>query len=295
MNHVVKIVTHHTDNTGAAKAWAKDGVCAIGFVFDSRIALADSETIKQHLKDIGRNESSIPSYVSQFLRFRDDIEVGDIVFAYVGGNIVGLVGEIETDFIYSGENDVAQYFNYPNQRSVRWWKEPRFFDRRELPHDLVKWVATTGTILRKEYDTVQLKEILGRIKSGDAIDSLETQNEDEIKDFIEDNISKIEDGLIFEEREKEIAGRFMDFFTTDADGNQVIIEVKQWGTPDGLTQLRGYMRDLRRESEESNIRGILVALDFSRECIEDCEELVSLGVPIKLCRAKKTFTFSNVS
>lgn len=71
--------------------------------------------------------------------------------------------------------------------------------------------------------------------------------------------------------------------------------MKQWGTPEALTQLRGYMRDYRKEYTGDNIRGILVALDFSRRCIEEYEELRSVEFKIKIVRAKKTFNFNEIS
>lgn len=292
--HVVKIVTHHTDTIGAAKAWIREGVCAVGFVYDEETAHSDAETIRQYMLDEGSNEASIPSYSSQFLRFRDEVEVGDLVFAYVTNNRVGMVGVVRSEMFYTEDNSVAAEFDYPNQRRVDWWPDLQFFERAELPNDLKRWVATTGTILRKEYNTERLRPMLSNIQSGVTIDALETEDEDEIKDFMEDNISKVQEGLSIIEREREVSGTYMDFLAENAAGGHVIVEVKQWATPHALTQLRTYMRKYEEEEQISNVSGILVALDFNRDCIEDWQELVQHGFPLQLVRAKKTFTFNEI-
>ncbi len=294
LGNIVKIVTHHVDTRGAADAWLRDGVCAVGFVYDKTRIEDEREGIKQYMREVGRNEKSIPSDAGSFIRFRDDMQVGDYVFAYATENIVALVGEVTGELIFDDENEVGGDYNYPNQRSVDWWPEPRFFDRKELPPDVSKWVKITGTILRRDYDIDKLNDQIRKIQSGQLRDALETKDETEIADFIQLNIDKVQEGLIQLEREPEVGGKFPDFNCQDSDGTSVVIEVKQWGTPDSLTQLRGYMRDYKQETGNDKVRGILIALDFSRRCIEDWEELTQAGFKIDLMRAKKTFTFNSV-
>jgi hypothetical protein len=294
VGNIVKIVTHHVDTRGAADAWVRDEVCAVGFVYDQSRIKDDREGIKHYMREAGRNEKSIPSDAGSFIRFRDDVQIGDLVFAYATENVVALVGEVAGEAVFDSENEVGGDYNYPNQRSVDWWSEPRFFDRKELPTDVSKWVKITGTILRREHDTDKLKEQIRKIQSGQLRDALETQDETEIADFIQLNIDRVEAGLVLIDREVEVGGKFLDFVCKDTEGTIVIIEVKQWGTPDSLTQLRGYMRDYRQETGNERVRGILVALDFSRRCIEDWEELAQAGFNINLTRAKKTFTFGLV-
>ena len=292
VGYIAKIVTHHLDTRGAAESWARLGVCAVGFVQDRSVMKENREGIKSYMRKKRGDDPAIPGDAGSFIR--DEMQIGDIVFAYTGDNIVGLVGKVTGKAIYDDENEVGKDFNYPNQRDVNWWLEPRFFDRRELPHDVSNWVKVTGTILRKEYDTEELTRIIEGIKSGQMKDALETSNEEEIQNFIELNMEKVEDGLILVEREKSVAGTSMDFLARDKDGTHVVIEVKQWGTPDSLTQLRGYMRDYRREEGIENIRGLLVALDFSRRCVEEWDELVQAGFCVTLSRVKKTFSFSPI-
>lgn len=52
------------------------------------------------------------------------------------------------------------------------------------------------------------------------------------------------------------------------------------------------MRDYKNEHGVDNVRCLLVALDFSRRCIEDWE-LTQAGYDISLIRAKKTFKFNH--
>ncbi len=125
LGNIVKIVTHHVDTRGAADAWVRDGVGAVGFVNDKTRIKDDREGIKQYMREAGRNEKSIPSDAGSFIRFRDDVQIGDFVFAYATDNVVALVGEITGETIF--DNEVGGDYNYPNQRSVDWWPEPRFF------------------------------------------------------------------------------------------------------------------------------------------------------------------------
>ena len=294
LGYIFKIVTHHSDTRRAAEAWARLGVCAVGYIYDSEMIHADREEIKAYMYKKRKRKSAIPADAGAFIRFRDDIQIGELVFAYVGSNIVGLVGEVEGDVFFDDENEVGDVFYYPNQRRVNWWPEPRFFDRRELPHDVSEWIKMRGTILRRKYKVKSLKQEIRKIKSGVMKDSLETENEIEIQDFIENNIEKIEEGLVLVERERTVAGKSMDFLARDKRGFYTVIEVKQLAKPDALTQLRGYIRDYKKETGLKEVRGMLVALDFSRRCTEEWEELSEAGFEIDLVRVKKTFTFTHL-
>lgn len=154
---VVRVFTHHLYPRDAAKLYIKNNIIAIGFVRERDVAInGDKEEIKDfYFRKYGKDlsENKISNATGHFLRFRDDIDVGDFVIAYEGKNIVSAIGEIDGPLKFNDQNEIGNpngIFYYPNQRKVKWKKSPQFFDRWKLIPELAYWVAIPGTVYIKK-------------------------------------------------------------------------------------------------------------------------------------------------
>jgi len=296
---LVKIVTHHENPNRAAEIYLKEELIAVGFVYDKTIAKSDTDRIKKYFRKQRRvTEQKVGQATSTFLRFRDEIEEGDVVFAYAGNNRIALLGEVIGECRFNDKNIVGDEkgeIGYPNQRKMKWWSSPRNFDRSFLPSKLSQWVARPGTISIREYDIKKLKEILQEIPSQEAvIIALEIHGEDEIKDYIEKRPGDIEEGLTIVERECQTSNGPMDFLAKDKNGIHTVIEVKMEADDTTVTQVRRYIRAYKSDKKVAKVRGIIVAEDFKKRCIEDAEELIQLGLDLSLYKCKKTFNFARL-
>lgn len=163
---VTRVFTHHEYPRDAAEEGFSSDLISIGFVYNKEISIkGDKDDIKNAIRD--RNptlsEYKIGNAAGHFLRFRDEISVGDSIIAYEGENIVSGVGIVQGPCVYNDKNSLGDpngYFGYPNQRSVKWEKSPRYFSRWKLIPDLSYWVGLPGTVyVKKDYSIERLNEI----------------------------------------------------------------------------------------------------------------------------------------
>ena len=296
---LVKIVTHHENPKRAAEIYLKEGLIAIGYVYEKTVAKKGKEKIKEYFREQrGLTEQQVGQSTSIFLKFRDEIKEGDTIFAYAGDNKIALVGEVVGKCIFDDKNIVGDEkgdIGYPNQRKVKWWDNPRNFDRSFLPRRLPEWVARPGTLSIREYDIKKLQKILQEIPSEETvIKALEIESEDEMKDYMERNLEDVEKGLILVKREYLTSSGPMDFLARDKQGTDVVVEVKLKADDATVTQTRRYMRSLKRDQKVAGVRGIIVTEEFTKRCIDDVQELRQLGLDISLFKCKKRFNFVKV-
>ena len=296
---LVKIVTHHEKPELAAELSAKEGVVAVGWSeFGDLRGLSYDDIKKKSKKRWKRTERESASDASQLIAFRDGISIGDIVLAYKLNNVVALVGEIIGGYKFNVKNAVGNLkgeIGYANQRKVKWWERPRDFDRHFLPKNLSEWVARPGTISIRQYDIRKLKKVLLNIPSQETVTkALEIHDEDEIKDYMERHLDEIEKGLKVVRREQPTSEGPMDFLAKDKEGIDVVIEVKMVADDSTVTQLRRYMRSFKRDTKTSEIKGMIVAEEFTKRCVDDVKELKEHGMDIALYMCRKKFGFSRV-
>jgi len=294
---LVRVVTHHENPERAAELFAEEEVVAVGWVRAESIAGKTREEIRQMLIDEGFDN---PEWgVSQLIMFRDELEVGDVVIAYRTKNIVASVGEIIDEYKFNNENKVGRPENeggeidYPNQKRVHWWDKPRNFHRNLLPGDLSETVASRGTIKILDYDVDvdKLKETLNSISSIEASREkiLEVTGEDEIKEYLKRHISDLEEGLTIKKAEYEVSVGSIDILAEDEKGLPVVIEVKVQAGDSAVGQILGYTQAYEEECETEQVRGMIVAQEFTERCKKAAKR-----VGIKLCQCRKTFTFKMV-
>jgi predicted Mrr-cat superfamily restriction endonuclease len=296
---MVKIVTHYEDQNRAAELYIKEGLIAIGFVYKKNVSKGSPETIRKYFRSQRRlSEQKVGQGTSMFLRFRDEVEIGDIVFAYLGNNKIASVGEITGRCKFNDRNIVGNEedgVGYPNQRKVKWWDKPRNFDRHFLPKSLVEWVAMPGTISTKQYDLGRLKKSLQNVPSQESVTkALEIHDENEIKDYMENHLEEVEKGLRLVKRENPTSEGPMDFLAKDKNNKNVVIEVKIEADESAIAQVRKYMRSFKKDKRSPEVRGLVVAEEFTRGCLDDADELRKLGMNIRLYKCKKKFGFNRL-
>jgi predicted Mrr-cat superfamily restriction endonuclease len=294
---IVRIVTHHDKPERAAELFAQEGVVAVGWADVGDISGKSREEIKTFLmEEWGQTEQEAAIGAAQLLRFRDEIDVGDLVFAYKGRNKIALVGEVRGGYEYNDKNRVGDPegdIGYPNQRKVNWWDSPRNFDRRYLPPDLEQKVALPGTIhifeRNEEYINI-LKQGLRKLPTEEIRRTiLEVENEDEIKNYILSNPSDLEEGLSELKPEHQTSVGNVDFLGKDKNGISVVIEVKVNASDSVIGQLLGYMQAYKEESRDENLRGIIVAENFTERC-----KRAAKASGLRLYKCEKRLVFSEI-
>lgn len=80
----------------------------------------------------------------------------------------------------------------------------------------------------------------------------------------------------------------MDFLGKDKNGVSVSIEVKVNADDNAMGQLLGYMQAYKEESQDENLRGIIVAENFTERCKK--AEVSKL----KLYKCEKRLVFSKI-
>lgn len=296
---LVKIVTHHKQPDLAAEQLAREGVIAIGWSeFGDLTNLTYDDLKQKSKKKWKRTERESASDASQLIAFRDEVNIGDIVFAYKLNNIVALVGEIAGRYKFNTKNSVGNpkgEIYYANQRKVKWWDTPRNFDRHFLPRNLSEWVARPGTISIRKYDVKKLKKTLQNVPSQETMtQTLEIHDEDEIKDYMEKHMKEIERGLTVVKREQSTSEGPMDFLAKDKDGVDTVIEVKMVADDSTVTQLRRYMRSFKQDRRITKLRGVIVAEEFKKRCVDDVRDLSEHGINLALYKCRKKFGFSKL-
>ncbi len=96
-------------------------------------------------------------------------------------------------------------------------------------------------------------------------------SEAEIRDFIAENPSEIEDGLEVIRIERPVEPGFVDLYARDSQGKIVVLEIKRVkASEEAVRQLLRYVDYFKRKGV--NVRGILVAPDFTEAAIRLLEE-----------------------
>ena len=290
---LIKIVTHHESPKRAAELFSQEGVVAMGWRVVGDISRKSRGEIKEILRREWKySERKSANAASQLLKFRDEVDEGDIVFAYKGDNKVALIGEVDSGYKFNDRNKLgnSRGFGYPHQRKVKWWDNPRNFDRSFLPSKLAKWVARIGTISTCEFDLKKLKETLQKVPSQEMVTkALEIKNEDEIKDYMERHLEDVEEGLTLVEREHSTSIGPMDFLAKDKNDNQTVIEVKVKAHEKAVGQTLAYMQAYKEQSNVKDIRGIIVAEEFTLKC-----KKAAKASDLDLSKCKKKFVFEKL-
>ena len=294
MTKLVKVVTHHLEPKKAAELFAAEGVIAVGWVRSEGIAGKTRDEIIQMLID---EEIRNPEWgASQLITFRDEIEKGDIIIAYATGNIVALIGDVTSEYVFNNRNRVGnpkREIDYPNQRKMLWWDKPRNFHRNLLPGDLSESVASRGTIRVLDYDIDihKLREDLNKVVQAEASREtiLEVTGEDEIKKYLKKRLGELEEGLSFKASEYEVSVGNIDILAEDKNGLPVVIEVKVKAGDSAIGQVLGYTKAYEEESGNKQIRGLIIAQGFTERCKKAAKH-----ANIELYKCRKTFKFRRI-
>ncbi len=127
-----------------------------------------------------------------------------------------------------------------------------------LLDDCVRIYAAKGQNERIRVDITDASIVLRESAVDDAT-LQENQTEEQMHEYILSNPEAIEADLRILEHERETPHGRVDFFAADAEGNNVILEIKQpTAQYSHVDQLQRYVSHFRT-SDEATVRGILVA------------------------------------
>jgi hypothetical protein len=92
--------------------------------------------------------------------------------------------------------------------------------------------------------------------------------EDDLKKALSRDLSQLESGMVLDKTERAVPGGRSDIVARDAAGKLVVIELKR-GTAgmDALGQLTRYLGHIAIQERNNDIRGILLAYDFSNDVL----------------------------
>lgn len=244
MNSIYAITTHHKRKDDAAEAWHECGVCAIGW-------------------EPGENK--------QADLFRD-IQKGDFILAYSGGNSIAYVGETDGTYVETDKNIVGKEsdggFGYPYQYKVNWYNNPCHFSKDDLPQWLAKQLGKPyKTVVRLEMERWTFDEvkriIQTTVKSGSLFDINEDTVKAGIRKYLGLHIDSLEKGLTIKASEECISTTDrLDFRAEDKHAKTVIIECKGRAFPSDCAQLKRYEKRMAKERP----RLMLVAFKFEDGC-----------------------------
>lgn len=244
--------------------WLEQDIVTVGWarsVGDFRDQSA--EEIVEKSKDAGAGRQ-----VARFLgktKRGDGMREGDTVIVYAP-NPKGLVVGV-------GEVSDPEYVKHPNlpfddhryHRTVRWYDWGTPVSKDELPSNCPQ-VYTPATLASFGGSREDLKAAVNRAPEipTEEIESTISlgSSEDDMHVWAMRNLQKIDSGLTVTEHESPIPVGDIDVLAEDSDG-WVVVELKKGEAGDNAVgQIKGYMNDLKRETQEE-VRGILIAEDFS--------------------------------
>ena len=258
---VHRIVTGHERRAEYATNFLQEGVVAVGWGLVGDLRRLEDQEIESRARKYYPH--SWRAGYSVLPRFRDAIDVDDLVVAYMPPNKVAGVGTVlhQYDFDDSGHLGSQEGLGYPHHRSVEWMDEPRYFDRRLLPKEIASRLGKPGT-MHTYQDMGDLLDLLADVPSGDPHATDEAWNEAQIRDYFAKNIELIEEGLSVTEKEAETQVGRIDILAESGD-EMVVIEVKRTAGWDAVGQLLAYLQALREEGRKA--RGILLAEEIPLE------------------------------
>jgi hypothetical protein len=254
MKNIYSIVTHHEEPEAAAKAWKRENVCAIGWAQYGDLRRKPRESLDAHAV-IARD-------------LFGEMKRGDLVLAYSTGNTIALVGEVTSGWFRNEKNEVGAKgeFEYANQRRVKWWSEPRDFNRWELPRWFALQLGKRGqTIVRLDFHGYGFDKVVEIIRacarSGSALEAIEDLVKAGIRKYLGQEIDALEDGLQIISAEKSITKEDRpDFVAKDVKGTPVLIECKGQAGEADCDQLRRYGIDFKHPKKTARL--MLVAFGF---------------------------------
>ncbi|MEM2102668.1 MAG: hypothetical protein QXM22_04065 [Candidatus Bathyarchaeia archaeon] len=266
------ITTFHTSLGNkaieAAEEWKRLEICAIGW---SRVPYLCKCKSKEEVTDQLRKYGYSSYGAEDIWKFVGEMKEGDLVFAYSRNNTIAYVGLVDGPCRLNRDNvigDPKGEFRYAYQRKVRWWDEPHYFDRRDLPSYFADQFGKKGiTVAEIDVGSKGLEGLIKIVKTC-AISSSKFPgiNEDVIKagllKYLHHSLDRLEKGLILKSAEVPIGKRKRpDFIAEDAHGKTVLIECKGTAAESAVEQIRNYGKEYGKDS-----RLLVVAFRITDTC-----------------------------
>lgn len=285
---ISRIITGHKDHDKYARLFSENGVVAVGWCEVGDISgMTRNEIISAAEK--AKNIDNPPYVASVLVSFRDEIKVGDPVFAYKTGNIVACVGFVDGEYYFDDSDELGDCdkMGYPHKRKVRWIGEPTNFHRNLLPESVSEELAKRGTLRIFQYDFSEIEESLKEIPESSMFGRIITvESEEQIKNYIINNHKELDENFELVGSEVETSVGNIDVLGKIGD-EYVVVEIKRQASDSAVGQILGYMSAFKEENKLHSIRGIILAEDFDPRVKMAVR---SLNVSLYQCRLKFEIT-----
>lgn len=285
---ISRVITGHKDHEKYARLFFEKGVVAVGWCDVGDIAGMSRNEIISAAEKVEYIDN--PPYVASVLvSFRDEIKVGDPVFAYRTGNIVACVGFVDGEYYFGDSDELGdcKRLGYPHKRNVRWMDEPINFHRNLLPESVSEELAKRGTLRIFQYDFSEIEDSLKEIPESLMFGRiLAIESEETIKNYLISNYKELDENFELVGSEVETSVGNIDVLGKIGD-EYVVVEIKRQAGDSAVGQVLGYMSAYRDENKIGNIRGIILAEDFDprvRMAVRN------LNVSLYQCRLKFEIT-----
>jgi len=212
----------------------------------------------------GDDKAGAGGQVARFLNARSDgMEEGDIVIAYAPKPVkmvigVGIVGKPR--YV---ENPDLVFADHKYQRTVDWFDWGTPVDADELDSD-APTVYTPSTLVRFKEDPSALQEAIESAEETDIGSALRIDEEAQMQQWVVNHHKEV-DALDITVEEREYSSRVgdADILARDESG-LVVIELKRGEAGDSAVgQVQRYMGAIREEYPDKDVRGIIIAEEFS--------------------------------
>lgn len=98
-------------------------------------------------------------------------------------------------------------------------------------------------------------------------------SEEDLEDYLVENLDLIEEGLSFIKRQVDVDGGFIDIIAKDSKDNICIIEIKTSEDKSIIWQAIHYPKEIKRQYKSRNVRMITVAPKYSKPIYEALKSL----------------------
>ena len=159
----------------------------------------------------------------------------------------------------------------------------------ELSYDSFTTIEARNYLKRLGFTIIKLSETHDE---SEEFEEFTVSFERDLEDYLARNIELLEKGLRLVARQKTLPIGRIDLLAEDEHGNLVVIELKSGEADErSLTQLLTYISCLQEQERDREVRGILVAANFSNKVLY----ATRLTPLIKLKKYKVKFEFEDVN
>lgn len=112
-------------------------------------------------------------------------------------------------------------------------------------------------------------------------------NETVISEALSRDLGVVEPNLKLRSHQFQLAnGERIDVLAEDAQGDNVVVEVKKYASSDALNQILGYMAQLRKAEPTKKVKGIIMSNSYDQDFADKVKLLAGSNIELRYFRLK---------